>query len=429
MSVSFARRATARLVIAGLLAGSAVSVGAVSTAAPAAAQTAAPAPSATGRLVVVSSTSYATGSTRVFLGEVRNDWNKVVEPSAVPLQLLDASGNVLQSTQVFPARSYLAPGETTTFARSLTPPPGYASFRTGALTTEIGSRVPNHAFEVTVTSSSASGISGTVKNLNTATAAAPSVELVLRDAAGAVYDVDRAFPKGTGTDGALAPGETASFTAQRFSSDPFRGDGSVTGLAESFSARSPYPTQIGVKVPAKVTAGQAGRVVLTVLGAGTDGAVPPGVKVQLFGREAGQSAFKLLRSATTTGSPTLTFDLKPQRDIRWQGRVPAAPNAVASTSSPALTQVAFGVTSTGSTSGTGGTLSGGVRPASPGALVYLQQQVGGVWRNVASQRLTSSSTYAFRVVKPVGRYTYRVFKPAVTGNQAGYGPVMVYTVS
>lgn len=429
MSVSSARRTSARLLLAGLLAGGALTAGTVAAGpASAAAQAFAAVPA--GTLTVVSSTSYRSGSsTLTILGEVRNDGKAVVPYGRVFLQRLDAAGAVLDTVDAFLDRQQLGAGETTGFLTNDDVPAGYASYRVASLEQGEFSDAPNHRFEVAVTSASASGISGTVKNLNTAPAGSPEVELLLRDSAGALYDIATAYGRGSGENGAMLPGETVSFTATRFSSQPFKADGTVVGQAESSSDPSPFPTQLGLRVPKLVTAGTAGRVEIKVLGAGATSAAPAGIKVQLWGREAGQSAFRLLRTVTTTGSSTVGFDLKPQRDIRWQARVPQATNAEPSVSGYTLTQVAFGVSTTVDTPGDTAVFRGGVRPASTGQLVYLQQQVGTGWRSVRSVKLSSSSTYSFTLKSPANGSVYRVYKPAVTGNQAGVGPAYRLTRS
>ncbi|MCU1691929.1 MAG: Type secretion-associated serine protease mycosin [Frankiales bacterium] len=428
------RRTAARVLLAGLVAAGLPLASGLATPASAAStvRAADPAPTAAGRMTVVSSGSRPSGDRLVLFGEVRNDWNRVASTPRVHVDLLGANGAVLAGEDLYTDLNKLLPGEHTTFRQSVAKPAGYASAKVTSVTTPSSYSVPNHGFTVTLTGNTVDGTSrtltGTVRNDNTAAASLPAVTLVLRDAAGTVYDSDDAYPKTADSSSTLAPGATASFSTTRFSDDPYVEGGSISAVAESSSAPSPFPTELGLSVPKLVSAGEAGTVKITVLGKGTLGAAPAGIKVQLTGREARQPAFRLLRTVTTTGSSTVSFDLKPQRDIRWQAKVPAAANAVASASGYTLTQVAFGVSTTGTTRSGSGTLSGGVRPASAGAVVYLQQQTGGVFRNVASYKLSSSSTYTFTVRKPVGRYTYRVYKPAVTGNQAGYGPVMVYTV-
>jgi hypothetical protein len=61
-----------------------------------------------------------------------------------------------------------------------------------------------------------------------------------------------------------------------------------------------------------------------------------------------------------------------------------------------------------------------VRPNHARQLVYLQRQLGGVWRTVAAARLSATSAYAFRI-RPGVRATLvlRVYKPADTANQSG----------
>jgi hypothetical protein len=74
----------------------------------------------------------------------------------------------------------------------------------------------------------------------------------------------------------------------------------------------------------------------------------------------------------------------------------------------------------------GGTVavSGSVTPKHPGQLVYLQRYVGGgIWANVTSATLSSTSVYSFHP-KPTTRatWTYRVVKPADTDHLTGVSP-------
>jgi hypothetical protein len=67
-------------------------------------------------------------------------------------------------------------------------------------------------------------------------------------------------------------------------------------------------------------------------------------------------------------------------------------------------------------------LRGAVYPSAPGKTVIAQRYYSGAWHNVASQALSSSSTYSFPQKPARGIYTFRVYK-------AGAGSVAAATSS
>jgi hypothetical protein len=68
-------------------------------------------------------------------------------------------------------------------------------------------------------------------------------------------------------------------------------------------------------------------------------------------------------------------------------------------------------------------ISGAVSPAAPGEVVRLQRHVGGRFRTVGTQTLTSTSGYDFtRTLDGVGTYVFRVKKPSTALLGAGYSP-------
>ncbi|MCU1692107.1 MAG: hypothetical protein JWM64_1198 [Frankiales bacterium] len=377
--------------------------------------------------VSVTSTSSYTDLSGTFVhvvGEVRNDATVVALKPTLTYELLDGAGAVLVRGSGQTGAKDLAPGETTSFQVPVRRPEGYASTRIVSVVSEQGSEVSNTAFAVAVSSVTPTGTSGTVRNTGPAPASTPFVDLVHVDPSGVVYDVDGVF---AGGDPAvvLAPGATLAWSvARRENGQPFREGTVVRTRASSSTPPSPYPTTVTLTATRKVVAGQSAVATARIVGRGTNGGIPDerSVVVELYGREAGQTALRLLRRAQTTSS-FLQWSLEPQRDLRLEARVVAGPGVTASVSPQSLTQVAYAVTSAGVTpNGPSAVLRADVRPAAPSAVVQLQELRSGVWRGVQSTRLSSRSRAAFSVRRAPGRYAFRVVKPAGAGVQAGTGP-------
>lgn len=396
--------------------------------------TADPAPSATGGVTVLTARTFLTyGDELNIVLEVRNDWNRVARFPTAEVALLDAGGATLDTAYVQP-HTDLLPGERGVLYGSRDRPDGYASFRVGPIKRSPSRDVvPNHGFRVEYLGQTPDDryvqgfpdrpgrtLRGRITNLNRTPAEGPVALFHLRDSAGVLYDTAEAF-----VDQTLQPGQTVDFTAGVFPGDPFDEGGTVDGTGESGSAPSPYPTDATLQTStSSVVAGQEAEVSALVYAAGTEVHAPKDLPVQLWGREQGQTSFRLLRSSRTDQYGAASWKLKPQRDIVWQVRVPASSTVGASASRTPVTKVAFAVASSGAASGGSFVATGRVTPARSGVVVRLQQLYPGPTRVVASGRVGSGG--AFRLTTPLRKGTtfYRVVVPAVPGNQEGLGGLL-----
>jgi hypothetical protein len=159
------------------------------------------------------------------------------------------------------------------------------------------------------------------------------------------------------------------------------------------------------------------------------GAAIAGQPLQVYGRRKGTSTWTLLATPTSSGTGLVAFSTKPaySTDYQWYYRGSAA--YIGNTSAVRSVGVATTLSSTLSKTSMalGGTvyMYGTVTPSHAGQTVYLQRLVGnGVWQNMLSQTLTSTSGYSF-AVKPSSRSTFyfRVYKPADADHAAGYSAI------
>ncbi|MEV0153011.1 S8 family serine peptidase [Micromonospora sp. NPDC050686] len=232
----------------------------------------------------------------------------------------------------------------------------------------------------------------------------------------------------------LTPGTTYSFAGWvRDKSGNYskvstaRAAGTATSIVSS-------PTSL-IHGTAEVTL--TGRLVRT-----DTGAPIAGVPVELHARRKGTTTFTYLGSVTTTSTGSLTYArLRPEysTEYKWvfrgsndkatgQAHVGAASAlklvSVAPYLSARLSKTSFAL-------GGSVTLSGTVTPEHPaGQTVYLQRSVGGVWKDVASTKLSSVSSYSF-TIKPAARgtYWYRVRKPADSDHLQAWSPARSFKVS
>jgi serine protease len=73
---------------------------------------------------------------------------------------------------------------------------------------------------------------------------------------------------------------------------------------------------------------------------------------------------------------------------------------------------------------------GSVYPNHRDQVIYLQRLIDGTWRNVASTRLTSNSTYTFnRPTYTAGTFKYRTYRPSDADHASGYTPSRTLYVS
>ncbi|SCE80859.1 Serine protease, subtilisin family [Micromonospora mirobrigensis] len=233
--------------------------------------------------------------------------------------------------------------------------------------------------------------------------------------------------------GNLTPGTTYSFSAwvrdkagNLSKVSTARAAGTATTIASS-------PTSL-VHGTAQVTV--TGRLTRT-----DTGAAIAFTSVQLHARPKGATSFTYLGSATSTSTGALTYPgLRPDAstEYKWvyrgsndettgQAYIGAASQlklvSVAPYLSAKLSRTSFALGGTV-------TLSGTVTPGHPSQTIYLQRSIGGVWKDVATGKLTSTSAYAF-TVKPAARgtYWYRVRKPADSDHLEARSPARSFTVS
>jgi hypothetical protein len=159
-------------------------------------------------------------------------------------------------------------------------------------------------------------------------------------------------------------------------------------------------------LPAKVVSGAGIRV---------SGKVSTGVGnalVSLYQRRAGTSTPVLVRTArTATGGAFAFSSLVPQWTAEYQVRYAGSDADYPSVSAKRVVSVtplvSLALSATRTTVGRAVTLAGGVRPAHAGQLVSVQRWSGGVWRTIASARLSSASQYRY-ALKPGARGTWRL---------------------
>jgi len=100
-------------------------------------------------------------------------------------------------------------------------------------------------------------------------------------------------------------------------------------------------------------------------------------------------------------------------------------------SPPANAAVSVTITASPTTLVEGGStvIKGKAVNAKPGSVVRLQLWSGGSWQTLASKKVWSTQTYAFKVTPPRGSPQYRVFKPAQLGQKAAVSAVVRLTVT
>ncbi len=156
----------------------------------------------------------------------------------------------------------------------------------------------------------------------------------------------------------------------------------------------------------------SGRLVI----AGTTTGIA-GQSIRLYTRRHGTVSWVYVATATTTSTGSWSLTHKPPYNSDYTARfavtalyaAAASPN-VAVTVVPVLTAV---VRPSQMQLGHTATISGSLRPAHSGQLIYLQRYYTLAWHNVASTKLSSTGTFGF-YVKPASTATwlYRIYKPA-----------------
>ncbi len=146
-----------------------------------------------------------------------------------------------------------------------------------------------------------------------------------------------------------------------------------------------------------------------------------GRRVELLARAAGQKRFWIVGHQRTTSEGAVQWRVTPRRHTAYRLRHRRTPASTASTSTarsvavrPRL-RVALGRGAM--PVGDATRVRGKLRPARPGARVFLQRHRDGAWQTTANQRLSPRSRFNFRVTPArsvVARY--RVVRPADRGH-------------
>ena len=166
------------------------------------------------------------------------------------------------------------------------------------------------------------------------------------------------------------------------------------------------------------------------------GAAVAGTAVKLYARQKGSTSWRLLRTATSSATGTVSFVYKPSfgNDFQWRWETGSA-DLIGTGSTPASTGVRVLVTAGLNRItvplGTAVAISGGVSPNHAGQVVYLQRYLGNdKWTNETSTKLSSASVYSFHP-KPAARgtYYYRVARPADTDHLLGVSPIRSFRVT
>jgi hypothetical protein len=159
------------------------------------------------------------------------------------------------------------------------------------------------------------------------------------------------------------------------------------------------------------------RLGVKLIGTLANGSPLPNEKVTLFARRAMTSTFVPVASSTTNGEGNYTLTYNPPWTVELQVRFAGSPRGYAAVSAKRVVTVVPAANLSVSTYairlGASFTLTGNVGPNHAGQIVYIQRKVSGVWRNIASTRLSSTSTFRL-VYRPNARGTWemRAYKPA-----------------
>ena len=138
----------------------------------------------------------------------------------------------------------------------------------------------------------------------------------------------------------------------------------------------------------------------------------------MYVRRAMTSTFVAVASSYTNSNGDYTLGYTPQWTAEYQVRFAGSSRAYPAVSPKRVVTVVpaanFLVNSSAPIKlGRTWTLSGNVGPNHPGQLVYIQRRLNGIWRTIATARLSSTSTFRL-VLKPNARgsWVLRAYKPA-----------------
>ena len=184
--------------------------------------------------------------------------------------------------------------------------------------------------------------------------------------------------------------------------------------AGKVSVTSAAPSTLTVSAPPPRIYWRTG---VKLIGNLSNGAPLPNEKVTLFARRAMTSTFVPVASSTTNGDGNYTLTYNPPWTVELQVRFAGSPRAYPTTSVKRVVTVVpaanLWVNTFEIKLGASFTITGNVGPNHAGQIIYIQRKVNGVWRNIASARLSSTSTYRL-VYRPSARGSWelRAYKPA-----------------
>lgn len=185
---------------------------------------------------------------------------------------------------------------------------------------------------------------------------------------------------------------------------------------------------------AVVTAPATVHVGAVVTVAGTAKPARPGASVSL--QRFVNHTWKTIAHQKSSSTSTFAFHLKaPKTPVTWVLRVARAAGggdkaAVSKTQHVRVVKASYAVTAQATVGVVLGTVvvTGKVSPHGTGR-VTVQQLVGQAWKPVATGVLGNTGLFSVAVVKPVGTYTLRVFKPFSTTVAEGLSSSLHLTIA
>lgn len=146
-------------------------------------------------------------------------------------------------------------------------------------------------------------------------------------------------------------------------------------------------------------------------------------KVVLYVRRAMTSTAVPVSSTTTDARGAYTLTYTPpwtaEYQVRYAGSSAAYPVDSAKRTVAVLPAINFNTPALDVKVGRALVTSGNVGPGHPGQVVSIQRKLNGVWRTIASGRLTSTSTYRVSVTPTTrGTWELRAYKPADSDHAA-----------
>jgi streptogramin lyase len=214
-----------------------------------------------------------------------------------------------------------------------------------------------------------------------------------------------------------------------FSVEAINANGTSAPSMQSVYVTPVLPVAMTItSIPSSVTYGSTVKVTgkVTVLNSRTP---LDEVEVTIQYRKHGTSAYQPTGDLVySDNSGNVSFQLKAaySLDVRLialgGGEYGTATSAAKTVS--CLVQVTAKLSAASVRSGGSATISGTVKPASKGALAYLERQSGKNWIKLASQRLGMHGSYKFVIhATTKGTWSYRILVPASSSFAASYSPV------